>query len=101
MAMDMAQSMQPFVDMGIIDPSALARKLLQDGFGVKDPSQFFAQQDPMVEQMQQPIPEPGGPMGAPQLPPAGPQMDEVSPIDGIPPELVNRLDVEPSPANAA
>lgn len=105
-AMQMMDAMAPFIQMQIIDPVALARKVLQDGFGVKDPSIFFIEQG--GDEMQQGMPPEGMPpeglppeagpmMGAPM-----PQMDDqmMEPeggIAGIPPELSALLDIEPSP----
>lgn len=98
----MSQALAPFVQMGVIDPAALARKLLQDGFGVKDPSQFMApQQQPQQPGMpgEPPMGMPGGGGPGPMMEgmPPSPEGEAVSPIEGIPPELMARLNIEPSP----
>lgn len=115
-ALQMMDAMSIFVEMGVVDPVALARKVLQDGFGVKDPSAYLVEQqapeDPaaMDEQMmmmeQQGMPGGGMP---PEGPPPDPSMGGVppellasmagdqSPIQGIPEELLGGLDVSPSP----
>ena len=72
----MMEAMQPFIDMGVVDPITLAMHVLREGFGVKDPSKFITppQVDPMTgmpmdpSMMQQ---DPMGGMGGPQGPPDG------------------------------
>jgi hypothetical protein len=95
-AMQLMDALAPFISMGVADPVAVMRKVLQDGFGVKDATQFLAQQDPMMDPMAgggpQALPPGGGmPMGG------GEEMPPESAIPGIPAELLNRLSVEPSP----
>ena len=68
MALQMVDAMAPFLGAGIIDLAALARHVLQFGFGVKTPEAFFAQQQPM-----QPGQEPGNPQGQQSGPPGGGQ----------------------------
>jgi hypothetical protein len=85
-ALQMVDAMAPFVGQGVVDPSVLARHVLQFGFGVKDPTLFLAQQQPM-HQMPDGSMMPGaqhgaGPAGGPQ--PGAPE----SPVEGIPPELM-------------
>ena len=66
MALQMVDAMAPFMGTGVIDPAALARHVLQFGFGVKTPEAFFAQQAPMQPGMEQgqpgmqPPPQMGG-----------------------------------------
>lgn len=66
MALQMVDAMAPFMGTGVIDPAALARHVLQFGFGVKSPEAFFAQQAPMQPGMEQgqpgmqPPPQMGG-----------------------------------------
>lgn len=40
-AIQLGQTMSPFVDAGIVDPRALVTKILQDGFGIKNPEKFI------------------------------------------------------------
>lgn len=72
-AMQLMDAMSPFLQMGVADPVAVMRKVLQDGFGVRDPSVYIAQQGP-------PIPEGGAP------PPGGPP-----PEGGLPPEMAGQV----------
>ena len=126
-ALQFSDAMLPLVDMQVVDPRAVARKLLLD-FGVKDPGSFMTQEqeqggeEPMPEEepMGQPpmdggmMPPAGGPPGM-GMPPGMPMddgmmggemplgfdemmgMGDGSPIAGIPAELANRLNIEPSP----
>lgn len=80
MALQMVDAMAPFMGTGIIDMAALARHVLQNGFGVKTPEAFFAQQQPMqpgMEQMQ-----PG--MEPPMQMPAGGGGEMPMPMEGVP-----------------
>lgn len=80
-ALQLVDAMAPFVGQGIVNPQALARHVLQFGFGIKDPTMFMGQ--PQQPQMQQGPPQPQGlPQGMVPPPP------EESPVDGIPPELM-------------
>lgn len=101
-AMQLMDAMAPFLQMGVADPVAVMRKVLADGFGVKDPSQFIMQQEeaPAEDPMAQQMPPEGMPPEMPMDPmdPMADPMAAESPIAGIPPELVARLNVEPSPA---
>lgn len=100
-AMQMMDAMAPFMQAGVVDPSALLRKVLQDGFGVKDPSQFMAQQQQLPEDPNAQQGPPGMPPGMPAgQPPSEGIGAPQSAIEGIPPELLARLDVAPSPVNA-
>jgi hypothetical protein len=103
-ALQLVDALGPFIEMGVVDPTAVARKVLQDGFDVKDPDLFLVPQqvDPMTGQpvpagTQQPgmPPEEGAPTG-PQFPEGVQQTTQEdalagSPIPGIPPELVAQL----------
>ena len=83
MALQMVDAMAPFVQAGVVDMSALARHVLQFGFGVKTPEAFLAA--PQQQQMEQP--QQG------QLPP-GPdqqQMPAEAQGGGLPPELMAAL----------
>lgn len=72
MALQMVDAMAPFVSAGVVDMAALARHVLQFGFGVKTPEAFLAQ--------------PQAPMGPEQAPPQGgaPSMEGLPP--GVNPE---------------
>lgn len=71
-AIQLMDAMAPFLQMGVIDPKAVAAHILQFGFGIKSPERFFAAppeqmpQDPMAEQMP---PEGGMPPEQGGLPP--------------------------------
>jgi len=82
MALQMVDAMAPFVQAGVVDMAALARHVLQFGFGVKTPEAFLAA--PQQQQMEQPQQA--------QLPP-GPeqQMPAEAQGGGLPPELMAAL----------
>ena len=94
-ALQMVDALAPFIQMGVVNPQAVVREILQFGFDVKDPDKFMAMApmgDPMAAQGAPP--QPGGPMppemqGAPSAPP--PPEGGESPIPGIPAELVAQL----------
>ena len=81
-----------FVGAGVVDMAALARHVLQFGFGIKSPEAFLAgpppQQEMAPEQGGMP-PEQGGmpPQGMPQMPPQMPQEQPMAEQGGMPPEL--------------
>lgn len=82
MALQMVDAMAPFVGAGVVDMGALARHVLQFGFGVKTPEAFLAQP-------QQPIgPEQAGtpqmPMGPEGQIPLEPDMSGMPPTGGMP-----------------
>ena len=99
MALQMVDAMAPFVSAGVVDMGALARHVLQFGFGVKTPEAFLAQPQ---QQMQQP----GTPVqGQPQMGPTGPvdaaaqQVAEQAPPQGgmpvnsnIPPQVLAAIE---------
>ena len=109
-AIAMMNSLGPLIGQ-VIDPMAIAKHVLQFGFGVKSPSKFLMQQPPMPSPGQQP-PQPG-PMSGPQPPPGqgvdAPQMDPNELLNlqqqggadsaglsqpgqgGVPPALVHQL----------
>ncbi len=94
-AMGLASALEPFVQMGIVDPIVLAKHIIQEGFGVRSFDKFIAadalkqlemqkvakQQELMAQLMQnqpQAMP-PQGPLGPPQgllAPPQGGQSPE-------------------------
>jgi hypothetical protein len=88
MALQMVDAMAPFVGAGVVDMSALARHVLQFGFGVKTPEAFLAQPQqpgavgPDGQPMQGPPPE----QGPPQMEglPAG--LDPAAMMEGAPPQ---------------
>ena len=88
-AVSLLNAMAPLVGT-VIDPTALARHVLQRGFDIKDPDKFLMDQAPMM---------PEGPAGAPAPPgiPGGAGMPMMPPEDsfaqtgGVPPELVAQL----------
>jgi hypothetical protein len=88
-AVSLLNAMAPLVGT-VIDPTALARHVLQRGFDIKDPDKFLMEQAPMM---------PEGPAGAPAPPgiPGGAGMPMMPPEDsfaqtgGVPPELVAQL----------
>jgi hypothetical protein len=80
MALQMVDAMAPFMGTGIIDPAALARHVLQFGFGVKTPEAFFAQQQPMQPGMEQGQPGMQPPQQMPDM--GGGEMPV--PMEGVP-----------------
>ena len=84
-AVSLLNAMAPLVGT-VIDPTALARHVLQRGFDIKDPDKFLMEQAPMM---------PEGPAGAPAPPgiPGGAGMPMMPPEDsfaqtgGVPPEV--------------
>lgn len=89
-AVSLMNAVAPLIGV-VIDPAALARYVLQQGFDVKDPDKFIMQQP-----QQAPTPE-GAPPGAPQggmgIPEPGgpPGLGAFAPTGGVPPELVAQL----------
>jgi hypothetical protein len=97
-AISLMNAVAPLVGAGVIDPTALAIHILQDGFGITDPERFISQQPPLPPPatgdaaagapMAPPPPTAPPPVGggAP-LPPEG----AFAPTGGIPPELLAQL----------
>jgi len=98
MALQMVDAMAPFVQAGVVDMSALARHVLQFGFGIKMPEAFLA----APQQPQQEALPPGGMMPGPEqampaeqaLPPEGMAPEGAMPEElaallggGMPPEM--------------
>lgn len=90
-ALQFMDAMSMFVQAGVVDPQAVARKVLRD-FGIKDADSYLM-----------PAAGPGGPQGpqGPQAPAQGPGMqpgmsapEEESGVPGIPPELINQLQAQ-------
>jgi hypothetical protein len=89
MALQMVDAMAPFVGAGIIDMSALARHVLQFGFGVKTPEAFLApppQQGPVGPDGQPMSPEGAPPQGPPQMGGLPPGLDPAAIMEGAPPQ---------------
>jgi len=86
-ALQLVDALAPFIQMGVVDPMAVARRVLQFGFDIADVESFIAQQQPMGAPPvgEEVTPEMGAP--TPQLPPEPAE----SPIPGIPPELIAQL----------
>ena len=91
-AVSLLNALAPLVGT-VIDPQALAKHVLSNGFGIKDPDKFMMQQQP-----QQPVgPEgaaPGAGPGAGQMPPGipmGQPEGAFSPTGGVPPELLAQI----------
>jgi hypothetical protein len=86
MALQMVDAMSPFVSAGVIDISALARHVLQFGFGVKTPEAFLAAPPPPEMGMEGGQPPQGAPMPAPPLGqmPMEPDMSGMPATGGMP-----------------
>jgi hypothetical protein len=84
MALQMVDAMAPFVGAGVVDMAALARHVLQFGFGVKTPEAFLAAPPPQPG-MEGELPPEGG-MPPQSAPMEGGQMpqQEVLPTGGMP-----------------
>lgn len=100
-AMQFTEAMSPFIQLGVVDPIAVARKVLSM-FGEKDPGSFLAEQEEMVDPNEDPNADPNAPQGPPGVPQSQvegpPQMGEdPEAIAGIPNALLNRTMAGPSP----
>ena len=86
MALQMVDAMAPFVSAGVVDMGALARHVLQFGFGVKTPEAFLAAPPPPEMGMEGAQPPAGPPMGAPPMGemPMEPDMSGMPPTGGMP-----------------
>ena len=99
-AVSLLNAMGPLVGQ-VIDPAALARHVLQQGFGITNPEKFLIQQQPAPEgpPVEGGPPPEGPPMGGPPMggPPMGGMPMAPSPegafgaTGGIPPELLAQL----------
>ena len=98
-AVSLLNAIAPLVGT-VIDPTALAVHVLEDGFGIKDPQRFIMEQGPPLPPDAQPADEaaaleggplpPGGPPGP--VPPPGAGVPPVfAPTGGVPPELLAQL----------
>jgi len=85
MALQMVDAMAPFVGAGVVDMAALARHVLQFGFGVKAPEAFLAAPAPMMQEQQPPMGELSqGLPGQSGLPGEEMMMEEEVPTGGMP-----------------
>lgn len=81
-ALQMVDAMAPFVGAGVVDPSALARHILQYGFGIKNTAAFMAPPQPqqMIGPDGQPMPPEGqvppGALGPSDMPQPGAMMPQ-------------------------
>ena len=97
-AVSLLNALAPLVGT-VIDPAALAKHVLTNGFGIKDPDKFLMQQQP------QQVPGEGAPQGAApgagpgagQMPPGMPMPGGLqpegafAPSGGVPPELLAQI----------
>ena len=98
-AVSLLNAIAPLVGT-VIDPTALAVHVLEDGFGIKDPQKFIMQQGPPPPPDDVPADEAAALEGGP-LPPGGPPVPEpppgagvppvFAPTGGVPPELMAQL----------
>jgi len=74
-ALQLVDAMAPFISIGVINPSGLARYVLQYGFGIKDTSSLL--NGPVDQQMQQQQLDPNAQQqpGQEQIPPEAQQVD--------------------------
>ena len=93
-AISLMNAVAPLIGQ-VIDPSALAMHILENGFNIKDPERFMVQQQPQPEPSADPSaggPPVGGPPMPPPGPPApGPEGGAFAPTGGVPPELLAQL----------
>ena len=94
-AVSLMNAVAPLVGV-VIDPAALAKYVLQTGFGVKNPDKFLIQQGQQTPQDAEAAQtESGGvlnPFGGAQAPlPASPDLGAFAPTGGVPPELLAQL----------
>lgn len=103
-ALNLVDALAPFIQLGVVNPAALARHILSMGFDIKDPEMFLADPAAMGAGGMPPEGQGQPPEGQPpeqagieeQLPPDvgvdnGEAAMEESPIAGIDPGLVNQL----------
>ena len=92
-AVSLMNAVAPLVGI-VIDPAALAKYVLQTGFGVKNPEKFIMQPEQQTPQDAEaaqaeagaaPMPFGGAPI------PEGPDMGAFAPTGGVPPELLAQL----------
>ena len=93
-AISLMNAVAPLIGQ-VIDPSALAMHILENGFNIKDPERFMVQQQPQPEPSAGPSAG-GPPVGGPPMPPPGPPVPgpeggAFAPTGGVPPELLAQL----------
>ncbi len=93
MALQMVDAMSPFVQLGVVNPLALATHVLKFGFGVKNPNEFLQGQQGMAP----PAPDQGGMPagmppddGQPPMPPSAPPGAPGAP-SGVDPAVLQAL----------
>ena len=94
-AVSLMNAVAPLVGV-VIAPAALAKYVLQTGFGVKNPDKFLIQPGQQTPQDAEAAPtESGGvlnPFGGAQAPiPENPDLGAFAPTGGVPPELLAQL----------
>jgi len=94
-AVSLMNAVAPLVGV-VIDPAALAKYVLQTGFGVKNPDKFLIQPGQQTPQdLEAAQTESGGvlnPFGGAQAPiPDNPDLGAFAPTGGVPPELLAQL----------
>jgi hypothetical protein len=92
-AVSLMNAVAPLVGI-VIDPAALAKYVLQTGFGVKNPDKFIMQPQQQTPQDAEAAQAEAGaaPMPFGQAPiPEGPDMGAFAPTGGVPPELLAQL----------
>ena len=87
MALQIVDAMTPFAGAGIVDMTKLASFVLQQGFGIKNPSEFMAQAAPAAPA------DASGVVPAGQVPPPG-QAGQPPEEGGLPPEIVAMLQAQ-------
>ena len=108
-ALQMVDAMAPLVQAGVVNPMAIARRVLQNGFGVKDPNLFLQQTPqpgmegappgPEGQGAPAPGPSPGGAPGIPAGPQPGPPPMAAAggPPPGAPPGMPPGAQAAPPP----
>ena len=86
-AVSLLNAVAPLVGT-VIDPTALALHVLEDGFGIKDPQRFIMQQGPPPPPGEMPVDEAAALDGGP-LPPGGQPGPEPPSGPGLPPVWAN------------
>ena len=90
-AVSLMNAVAPLVGI-VIDPAALAKYVLQTGFGIKNPEKFIMQQQTPQDAEAAQAEAGAAPMPFGQAPiPEGPDMGAFAPTGGVPPELLAQL----------
>lgn len=80
-ALQLVDSMAPFIEIGVVDPMGLARYVLQYGFGIKDVSTLLVPPDQQAAQQAQVQGVPPEQMPPGQLPPGAQPSPEAMPAE--------------------